>query len=113
MRIGHCVALSFATITVGLVGCSNIVSWSFGNYYDQIVATEQKCNPGAVIDTSSKSNFQALCGAFGQAPGASDVAGQIDACVSQLSKASCGATINCKVAGTLPDGSACGNQVQC
>ena len=113
MRIRHCVAVSFAGIVVGLVACGGNASSSCGSYFDSLVSYETKCNPGAQVDTSVKGNFQTYCGSLDKAPGANNVGGQIDNCVSLLNGASCGATINCKVAGTLPDGSGCGVGVQC
>ena len=113
MRIRHCVALSLATIVVGLVACGGSPGSSCGSYFDQLVAAEQKCDPGVTIDTSSKSNFQNLCTAFGNAPGANNLSSQIDKCTSQISSAACGASVDCKVAGTLPDGTACGVGIQC
>lgn len=113
MRIRHCVAVSFATIVVGLVACGGSPGSSCGSYFDQLVSTQQKCDPGAIVDTSQKSNFESYCDALSKAPGANNLSGQIDTCSNLVSNASCGATINCKVAGTLPDGAACGAVIQC
>jgi hypothetical protein len=107
------VAVSFAAIVVGLVACGGGPSAACGNYFDQLVAQEQKCDPGVQIDPSLKTNFENVCDALGRAPGTNNLAGQIDACANQLSNSACGASVNCKIAGSLPDGSACGTGVQC
>jgi len=113
MRIRHCVAVSFAAIVVGLVACGSGASGSCGSYFDSLVSYENKCNPGATIDTSVKANFQTYCTSLDKAPGANNFAGQIDTCVSLINSGTCGTLINCKVAGTLGDGTACGVSVQC
>jgi hypothetical protein len=113
MRIRHCVAVSFAAIVVGLVACGGNASSSCGSYFDSLVSYENKCDPGIQIDTSAKSTFQTYCGALAAAPGTNNFSGQLDTCVGLLNGATCGATINCKIAGTLGDGTACGVGVQC
>jgi hypothetical protein len=113
MRIRHCVAVSLAAIVVGLVACGGSASSSCGNYFDQSTAAEQKCDPSATADTSSKGNFENLCTAIVKAPGVSNFTGQIDSCASQVGSAACGANVNCKIVGTLADGTACGVGVQC
>jgi hypothetical protein len=113
MRIRHCVAVSFAAIVVGLVACGGSASSSCGNYFDQTASAEQKCDPNATIDTSSKGNFENLCTALATAPGVSNLTGQIDACASKVSNAACGTNVNCTIAGTLADGSPCGIGLQC
>src|SRR5678815_1261972 len=113
MRIRQCVAVSFAAIVVGLVACGGNASSSCGSYFDSLVAYENKCSPGIQLDTSAKGNSQTYCASLDKAPGSSNLSGQIDTCVNLLNGAACGTTVNCKVAGTLPDGSGCGVSVQC
>lgn len=115
MRIRHCVAVSFAGIVVGLVACGGNASSSCGSYFDSLISYETKCNGSSVTGDVSglKSNFQTYCGALDKAPGANNFGGQLDTCVSLLNGASCGATINCKIAGTLSDGTACVAGLQC
>ena len=114
MRIRHCVAVSFAAGVIGLVACGGSPGSSCGSYFDSLVAAEQKCDPGVQIDTSVKANFETYCDkSLAKASGTNNLAGQISNCASLVQNYSCGASLNCKVAGTLPDGTACGVAPQC
>lgn len=115
MGMRHGGAAAFAAGVIGLIACSGGgIESSCGNYFDKVVSLESQCGSDFALDPSLKSNFEKYCDGLAAEPGAKDLASQIDTCASTVSAAGCnGSAINCRITGSLPDGSACGNGTQC
>ncbi len=114
MGIRHVIAGGFGVSAVVLVACGGGASSSCGSYFDAVANLFGQC--GVQLDTTQKAAFQDYCGVLATAPGAGDLASQIDHCASVARSANCdnGAiALECVIRGTLADGAACGNGAQC
>ncbi len=114
MRFHRCLLVSVAAGSlVTAVACSGGAGSSCGSYYDALVAYTQRCGSTTSLDASERSNFVDACNSLANAPGTNNLSGQIDSCTSELKSAACGGIPSCIIRGTLADGAACGNPVQC
>lgn len=100
---------------VGIVACGGGDAGSAcGNYVDALNNLATKCGAKDFIDPSLRSGFVADCSALAKAPGASDLATQLNTCVDSLNASSCALSgLSCTIRGSLTDGSPCASGAQC
>lgn len=85
-------------------------------YYDATISYQKRCSrtvePNAEAE---RSRFLTVCSNLVNAPGATNIAGALQSCASQISANDCSVSNDCEVevVGTLPDGAACLDGSQC
>lgn len=85
-------------------------------YVSAVVSYYDRCSGVGTELTSARARFEAACTRAIAAPGATNVAGQLSACIQKLQGASCNDSeeLDCEITGgTLEDGAPCGERYQC
>ena len=113
MRFFHAFVAAFAALGISVVACSGGIDSSCGSYVDDALSYDTKCDSSVTVTSQEKTNFVKLCDALAVAPGASNLASQIDQCASQIKSLGCNESLSCKITGSLADGAACGASSQC
>ncbi|MFO0741958.1 MAG: hypothetical protein U0270_39035 [Labilithrix sp.] len=85
-------------------------------YYDATISYQKRCSK--VVEPNAeaeRSRFLTVCSNLVNAPGATNIAGALQSCASQISANDCSVGNDCdvEVVGTLPDGAACLDGSQC
>lgn len=109
--IRSCAVLGVASFVFAAACSSGSAGGSCGAYYDKLMQLLNQCGAAGSISLQ-RDAFVAYCNEIATAPGASNVAGQIDACAAQIDTSIC-ALPQCSIRGTLAAGTACANGVQC